>query len=92
LNFRRRTVSIFTVEEVAILMISKTGLSETLVWRARAEQARRVASMLSLRDAAVVETYARECEDFAHASSIDCARVNTLVSIAPQRKDIGSRL
>src|SRR5216684_1557765 len=39
-------------------MISKAGLSETLMWRARAGQARRVASMLSPRDAALVEAYA----------------------------------
>jgi hypothetical protein len=43
-------------------MISKAGLSETLTWRARAGQARRVASMLSPRDAALVEAYARECD------------------------------
>jgi len=67
-------------------MISKTDLSETLVWRARAEQARRVASMLSPRDVAVVEIYARECEDFARASSIDGAKVNNLASIEPQRR------
>src|SRR6266851_1307951 len=44
----------FAVEQGVILMISKAGLSETLMWRARAGQARRVASMLSPRDAALV--------------------------------------
>jgi hypothetical protein len=43
------------IKEVAILMISKMSLSETLMWRARAGQARRIASMLSPRDAALVE-------------------------------------
>ena len=31
-------------------------------WRLRAEQARRLAFMLSQRDAAAVEAYAKECE------------------------------
>jgi hypothetical protein len=31
-------------------------------WLARAEQARRVAAMLSPQDAAIVEAYAAECE------------------------------
>jgi hypothetical protein len=33
----------------------KMGLSDTLMWRARAGQARRVAGMLSPRDAALLE-------------------------------------
>ena len=59
----------FAVEQGVILMISKAALSETLMWRARAGQARRVASMLSPRDAALVEAYARECDDSARAAS-----------------------
>ena len=63
MNIHRRSASIFAVEQGVILMISKAGLSETLMWRARPGQARRVASMLSPRDAALVEAYARECDD-----------------------------
>jgi hypothetical protein len=41
--------SIVAAEQVAILMIGKVGLSEALMWRARAGQARRVASVLNLK-------------------------------------------
>jgi hypothetical protein len=75
------------VEKVAILMISKVSLSETLMWRTRAGQARRIASMLSPRDAALVEAYARECEDCARAASIEGAGVNKRLSIETRRKD-----
>jgi hypothetical protein len=68
-------------------MISKAGLSETLMWRARAGQARRVASMLSPRDAALVEAYARECDDSARAASIEGARVDARRSVEIQRRD-----
>ncbi len=44
------------------------ALSEILRWHARAGQARRIAGMLSPRDAALVEAYARECEDCARAA------------------------
>ena len=77
----------FTVEQGMILMISKAGLSETLTWRARAGQARRVASMLSPRDAALVEAYARECDDSARAPSIEGSRVDTRRSVEIQRRD-----
>ncbi len=77
----------FAVEQGVILMISKAGLSETLMWRARAGQARRVASMLSPRDAALVEAYARECDDSARAASIEGARVDTRRSVEIQRRD-----
>jgi len=77
----------FAVEQGMILMISKAGLSETLMWRARAGQARRVASMLSPRDAALVEAYARECDDSARAASIEGARVDTRRSVEIQRRD-----
>jgi hypothetical protein len=56
-----------------ILTVTKLGLSETMLWRARAGQARRVAGMLSPRDAALLEAYARECEDSARAASIESA-------------------
>jgi hypothetical protein len=55
--------------------MTKMGLSETLLWLARAEQARRIASMLSPQDAALVEAYARECEDHARAASIEGVKV-----------------
>src|SRR5258705_11674032 len=42
--------------------------SGTMLWRARAGQARRVAGMLSPRDAALLEAYSRECEDSARAA------------------------
>jgi len=74
----------FSAEEVAILMVTKVGLSETLMWCARAGQARRIASMLSLQDAELVEAYARECEECAHAASIEGTRINNRRSIETQ--------
>jgi hypothetical protein len=68
-------------------MANKVGLSEALMWHARAGQARRVASMLSQRDAALVEAYAKECEDCARAASIEGARVNNGRSVEPHRRD-----
>ena len=50
-------------------MASKATPSETLAWWARAVQARRVAGMLSPRDAQMAEAYAEECEDQARESS-----------------------
>ena len=73
--------------ETVILTVSKLGLSETMLWRARAGQARRVAGMLSPRDAALLEAYARECEDSARAASIESARANTRLSVDIQRRD-----
>ena len=70
-----------------ILTVTKLGLSETMLWRARAGQARRVAGMLSPRDAALLEAYARECEDSARAASIESARANTRLSVDIQRRD-----
>jgi hypothetical protein len=58
------------------------ALSETLIWRARAGQARRVAGMLSQRDAALLEAYARECEDRARAAfSFENARLTSDTSV-----------
>ena len=68
-------------------MMTKLGLSETMLWRARAGQARRVAGMLSPRDAALVEAYARECEDSARAAAIESARANTRLLVDIQRRD-----
>ena len=73
--------------ETVILAVTKLGLSETMLWRARARQARRIAGMLAPRDAALLEVYARECEDSACAASIESARANTRLSFDIQRKD-----
>ena len=70
-----------------ILTVTKLGLSETMLWRARAGQARRVAGMLSPPDAALLEAYARECEDFARAASIEGARTKARLSVDIQRTD-----
>ena len=70
-----------------ILTVTKMGLSETLLWRFRAGQARRVAGMLSPRDAAILEAYARECEDCARTASIESARANRRLSVDIQRRD-----
>ena len=55
-------------------MVSKASPSETLAWWSRAAQARRVAGMLSPRDAQLAETFAVECEDQAREASVDCIR------------------
>jgi hypothetical protein len=52
-------------------MASKASPSETLAWRARAAQARRVAGMLSPCDAQLAEANAVECEDQALEASFD---------------------
>lgn len=57
-------------------MMPNATPSETLLWHARAGQARRIASMLSPRDAELVEAYARKCEDSARAASIDGVKAN----------------
>jgi hypothetical protein len=66
---------------------TKLGLSETMLWRARAGQARRLAGMLSPRDAALLEAYARECDVSARAASIESARANTRLPVDIQRRD-----
>jgi hypothetical protein len=68
-------------------MVTKVSMAETLLWRARAGQARRVAAMLSPRDAALLEAYARECEDRARAASIEGARANARLSVDIPRDD-----
>ena len=50
-------------------MANKASPSETLAWWARAAQARRVARMLSTRDAQLAEAYAVECDDQAREAS-----------------------
>jgi hypothetical protein len=56
--------------------MTKMGPSETLLWHARAGQARRIADMLSPRDAELVEAYAIECEGRARSTSSEGAKVN----------------
>jgi hypothetical protein len=55
----------------AILMATNLGPSESLTWWVRAAQARRIATMLTPRDAQLAEAYARECEDQARGVSGD---------------------
>jgi hypothetical protein len=57
-----------------ILMASKLALSESRAWWARAAQTRRIASMLSPRDAQLAEAYAVECEHQARATSAEGIR------------------
>ena len=52
-----------------ILMVDEASPLEALAWSARAAQARRVAGMLSPRDAKLAEAYATECEDQARGDS-----------------------
>jgi len=67
------------------------GLSETLMWRARAGQARRIGLMLSPGDAALLEAYARECEDCGRAASIENAGVNSGLSVEVRRDGLTFR-
>jgi hypothetical protein len=60
-------------ETRVILMVTNACPSETVAWWARAAQARRVAAMLSPRDAQLAEAYALECED--NAREISAVRV-----------------
>lgn len=62
------------MERRVILMESKASPSGTLAWWTRAAQARRVAGMLSPRDAQLAEAYAVECEDQARETSFGSLR------------------
>jgi hypothetical protein len=69
-------------------MASTVSPSETLAWWARAAQARRVAGMLSPRDAQLAEAYAAECEDQAREASFGSLRsgrstVQRVVELSP---------
>jgi hypothetical protein len=61
-------------EAWTIRMMRNTGPSESLAWWGRAAQARRIATMLSPRDAQLAEAYAVECEDRARRSCSDNVR------------------
>jgi len=65
--------------------MTKTGLSETLAWHTRAAQARRVATMLPPKDAELIETFAKECEQRAQQIVMDGVRSETRRSIGPLR-------
>jgi hypothetical protein len=41
---------------------SSSRIDASRAWAMRAERARRIASMLSLKDAEAIEAYARDCE------------------------------
>jgi hypothetical protein len=85
---------VFAEEEQVILMASKASPSETLVWWARAAQARRVTGMLSPPDARLAEAYAVECEDQAREASIGglrSARSAIVQSIDPPPNSPGRR-
>jgi len=62
-------------------MVSKASPSENLAWWSRAAQARRVAGMLSPRDAQLAETFAVECENQAREASVGCARSERSTSL-----------
>ena len=64
-------------------MATKTGPSETLALWARAAQARRVAGMLSPKDAQLAEAYAVECEKQARDASLNGLRSTRLVTAHP---------
>ena len=62
-----------------IRMTSGTDPSESLTWWGRAAQARRVATLLSPRDARLAEVYAAECED--RARCFDRLRQRTVARV-----------
>jgi hypothetical protein len=68
LKFIRRIRSL-GARNKAILMHPDSLPSESLMWLMRAEQARRIAAMLSGEDADRVWSYARECETNAMLAS-----------------------
>jgi hypothetical protein len=51
-----------TVEEVILMAACDSRADAPRAWEMRAERARRIACMLSKKDAEAIEAYARECE------------------------------
>jgi hypothetical protein len=49
-------------QKAILLQSGRKPVADCAVWLARARQARRLALMLSVRDAALLEAYADECE------------------------------
>jgi hypothetical protein len=50
------------------MLASNKSADAPQAWAMRAERARRIATMLSTKDAEAIEAYARECEDRAMQS------------------------
>ena len=75
-------------------MMGKPSPSGTLAWWTRAAQARRVAGMLSPRDAQLAEAYAIECEDQARdaSSSVRVAGSALGPSVGNPTRDLGRRV
>jgi hypothetical protein len=56
---------VLTVEEVILMLASNSLTDGPQAWAMRAERARRIATMLSSKDAEAIEAYAKECEAMA---------------------------
>jgi hypothetical protein len=53
---------VLVVEEVILMLASNNLTDAPQAWVMRAERARRIATMLSRKDAEAIEAYAKECE------------------------------
>lgn len=53
---------VLVVEEVILMLASNNLADAPQAWVMRAERARRIATMLSMKDAEAIEAYAKECE------------------------------
>jgi len=53
---------VLTVGEVILMAAFNSRIDAPQAWVVRAERARRIASMLSMKDAEAIEAYAKECE------------------------------
>jgi hypothetical protein len=53
---------VLTAEEVILMAASNGRADAPQAWVMRAERARRIATMLSLKDAEAIEAYAKECD------------------------------
>jgi hypothetical protein len=53
---------LLAVEEVILMPASNSLTDGPRAWARRAERARRIATMLSMKDAEAIEAYAKECE------------------------------
>jgi hypothetical protein len=67
------------VEEVILMAASNSWADAPQAWVMRAERARKIATMLSRKDAEATEAYARECEARAK-QSIDRRAVPSLAA------------
>jgi hypothetical protein len=57
-----RAILLLTVEEVIPMAALNSRTDASQAWVLRAERARRIAAMLSRKDAEAIEAYAKECE------------------------------